>query len=225
MDENKIKEMVKSALLKPMSENINSKEYLSNRKQVKEEKNPIDTITMDVPLFIRMMEFAREDAKGDLDLHNIAEKAIALSTSGKVLNMADYDVITSSEINEQVDMKELEDTLKRLKKENPDKKIGYAFIKDSPKGYKISIDGKYTQESLKEAQSSSTGFLLKKVKEVMNAIATLHRNTSTNSEIPTTSKQGLLRAFDELSDMLSVIASNVEKAELDEKYSGRRCVR
>jgi hypothetical protein len=153
MDENKIKEMVKSALLKPMSENINSKEYLSNRKQVKEEKNPIDTITMDVPLFIRMMEFAREDAKGDLDLHNIAEKAIALSTSGKVLNMADYDVITSSEINEQVDMKELEDTLKRLKKENPDKKIGYAFIKDSPKGYKISIDGKYTQESLKEAES------------------------------------------------------------------------
>ena len=68
MDNNKIKEMVKSALLKPMSEKINSKEYLSNRKQVKEEKNPIDTITMDVPLFIRMMEFAREDAKSDLDL-------------------------------------------------------------------------------------------------------------------------------------------------------------
>ena len=50
----------------------------------------------------------------------------------------------------EVDMKELEDTLKRLKKENPGKKIGYAFVKDSPKGYKISIDGKYIQESLNE---------------------------------------------------------------------------
>jgi hypothetical protein len=102
MDKNKIKEMVKSALSKPMSEKIDSKEYLSNRKQVK------------------------------------------------------------------------------------------------------------------EAQSSSTGFLIKKVEEVMDAISTLHRNTSTNSEIPTTSKGGLLRAFDELSDMLGVIASNVEREGLDE---------
>jgi hypothetical protein len=106
MDKNKIKEIVKSALSKPMSEKINSKEYISNRKQVK------------------------------------------------------------------------------------------------------------------EAQSSSTGFLLKKVEEVIDAITTLHRNTSTNSEIPTTSKGGLLRAFDELSDMLEVIASNVEKAGLDETMFG-----
>ena len=106
MDKNKIKEMVKSALLKPMSENINSKEYLSNRKQVK------------------------------------------------------------------------------------------------------------------EVQSSSIGFLLKKVEEVMDAITTLHRNTSTNSEIPTTSKGGLLRAFDELSNMLEIIASNIEKEGLDETMFG-----
>jgi hypothetical protein len=127
--------------------------------------------------------------------------------------MADYDAITSSEINELVDMKELEDNLKRIKKENPGKKIGYAFIKDSPKGYKISIDGKYIQESLKENMDR---FLLKKVEEVIDAIATLHRNTSTNSEIPTTSKEGLLRAFDELSDMLETVASNIEREELDE---------
>jgi len=36
MDENKIREMIVSALLNPMPEKINSKEYVSNRKQVKE---------------------------------------------------------------------------------------------------------------------------------------------------------------------------------------------
>jgi hypothetical protein len=297
---------------------IDSYDYLAKRdaaikkaKSMKEEMNPVDVITMDVPLFIRMMEYAREDAKTDMDLHNVAEKAIALSTSGKVLNMADYSSIAGdmkplnedwgssdqaimnrsihkelgepkdmpmpfdskfesavesavdfywdeweeygsnrnglidhakkryymsyfpekfagfqkmfsenktteanksgfksgkefiniklknypkavAKINQligmigedkftmgmaewiwdffnnasfekpvneitkgkkalkEVDMKELEDTLKRLKKENPGKKIGYAFVKDSPKGYKISIDGKYIQESLNE---------------------------------------------------------------------------
>jgi hypothetical protein len=76
------------------------------------------------------------------------------------------------------------------------------------------------RKQVKEAQSSSTGFLLKKVEEVINAITTLHRNTSTNSEIPTTSKGGLLRAFDELSDMLEIIASNIEKEGLDETMFG-----
>lgn len=100
MDENKIKEMVKSALLKPMSEKIDSKEYISNRKQIKEEENPIDTITMDVPLFIRMMEFAREDAQSDLDLHDVAEKAISLSNNGKTLTMSDYETMFGGELNE-----------------------------------------------------------------------------------------------------------------------------
>lgn len=48
-----------------------------------------DTVQMDVPLFIRLMEYAREDAKTDMDLHDVAEKAIALSKKG-VLTMKDY---------------------------------------------------------------------------------------------------------------------------------------
>jgi hypothetical protein len=43
-------------------------------------------------------------------------------------------------------MDELQDTLKRVKKENPGKKVGYTFTKDAPKGYKISIDSKYINE-------------------------------------------------------------------------------
>lgn len=53
------------------------------------EAEEADTVRMDVPLFIRMMEFAREDAQSDMDLHDVAEKAIALSKKG-VLTMKDY---------------------------------------------------------------------------------------------------------------------------------------
>ena len=96
MDKNKIKEMIQLALSKPVPERINSKEYISKRKS----ENPIDTITMDVPLFIRMMEFAREDAKSDLDLHDVAEKAISLSNNGKTLTMSDYETMFGGELNE-----------------------------------------------------------------------------------------------------------------------------
>ena len=53
--------------------------------------NPKDTITLDVPLFIRLLEYAREDAKTDMDLHNVAERAINLSTEGECLGMQNYD--------------------------------------------------------------------------------------------------------------------------------------
>lgn len=52
--------------------------------------NKIDTITVDVPLFIRLLEYAREDAKTDMDLHDVAENATAMSSSGKTLCMKDY---------------------------------------------------------------------------------------------------------------------------------------
>jgi hypothetical protein len=34
--------------------------------------NPKDIIKLDVPLFIRLLEYAREDAKSDMDLHKVA---------------------------------------------------------------------------------------------------------------------------------------------------------
>lgn len=61
------------------------------------EENPIDSITMDVPLFIRMLEFAREDASTDMDLHDVAEKATALSAEGEILSMNNYEDIVGGE--------------------------------------------------------------------------------------------------------------------------------
>jgi hypothetical protein len=67
---------------------------------VEEETNPTDKITMDVPLFIRMLEYAREDAKTDMDLHDVTEKALALSTSGATLTMANYESIAGKSLDE-----------------------------------------------------------------------------------------------------------------------------
>jgi hypothetical protein len=64
-------------------------------------ENPIDAITMDVPLFIRMLEFAREDASTDMDLHDLAEKAIAMSAEGEVLSMDNYEDLVGAETSEE----------------------------------------------------------------------------------------------------------------------------
>jgi len=58
--------------------------------------NQRDTITLDVPLFIRLLEYAREDAQTDMDLHNVAENIIGLALSGKILTMQDYSMIVGS---------------------------------------------------------------------------------------------------------------------------------
>jgi hypothetical protein len=58
--------------------------------QIDEGNNPLDVIKMDIPLFIRMLEYAREDAKTDMDLHDVTERAINLASDGRVLTMKDY---------------------------------------------------------------------------------------------------------------------------------------
>ena len=71
--------------------------------------NPSDKVTVDIPLFIRLLEYAREDAKTDMDLHNVAEKAIAASETGKTLTMADYDslVVGNSEDQQMDEVKRM----------------------------------------------------------------------------------------------------------------------
>jgi hypothetical protein len=74
-DKQRIKEMVKKALMGP--------------------ENPIDTTTLDIPLLIRLLEYAKEDAQTDMDLHKVAENIISLSKEGKTLTMSDYNSIVS----------------------------------------------------------------------------------------------------------------------------------
>lgn len=55
--------------------------------------NPIDVVKLDTPLLIRLLEYAREDANTDMDLHNVAENLIKLSQTGQTLTMKDYNKI------------------------------------------------------------------------------------------------------------------------------------
>jgi hypothetical protein len=70
--------------------------------------NPKDTITVDVPLFIRLLEYAREDAQKDVDLHSLAENIIDLSEEGEVLTMDNYNAIVGTSEEEIAERKMLQ---------------------------------------------------------------------------------------------------------------------
>ena len=53
-------------------------------------ENEEDVIKTNVPLMIRLLEYAREESKKDVELHLVAEKLIALSEEGDVLTMEHY---------------------------------------------------------------------------------------------------------------------------------------
>jgi len=57
------------------------------------EEFSVNKITLDVPLFIRMLEYAKEDAKTDMDLHKVTENILNMSSDGKMLTMDNYDSI------------------------------------------------------------------------------------------------------------------------------------
>jgi hypothetical protein len=56
----------------------------------------IDTVTLDVPLLIRVFELVREDVKTDMDLHNLVERMLSIKDKG-VLTMDDYETISSAQ--------------------------------------------------------------------------------------------------------------------------------
>jgi hypothetical protein len=120
---------------------------------LEENEDPIDTITMDVPLFIRVLEYAREDAQADMDLHDLAEKAIAATKQQGLLQMDDYDMLVGEK--ESVD----EETLRREQ--------GLEESEFSPMSYaKKVINGKLSiEDAMKE-----TGFpytvLVKLIKDL-----------------------------------------------------------
>jgi hypothetical protein len=59
------------------------------------QSNEVDNVTLDIPLFIRLLEYAKEDAQTDMDLHKVAENITEMAQGGKTLTMDDYDAIVS----------------------------------------------------------------------------------------------------------------------------------
>jgi hypothetical protein len=84
------------------SEMIDAAYLWAGKGGLKEEINQPDVIKLNIPLFLRLLEYAKEDAKTDMDLHRVTENVVKLSQSGKTLLMADYNKIIGSteELNE-----------------------------------------------------------------------------------------------------------------------------
>ena len=60
-------------------------------------RNPKDIVKLDVPLLLCILEFAREDASSDEELHKIASNIVELSSVAGVLGMIDYEAILGGE--------------------------------------------------------------------------------------------------------------------------------
>jgi len=76
-------------------------DWNEEKKQVKEEADAKDVVSMDIPLLIRVLEFIREDVKTDMDLHRVVENLIDLRTEG-VLSMDHYDNVVKINMKEEV---------------------------------------------------------------------------------------------------------------------------
>ena len=56
-----------------------------------------DVLSFTVPLLIRIMEYSKEDAETDMDLHVATENMLRLGADGATLTMDDYDEIVGGE--------------------------------------------------------------------------------------------------------------------------------
>ncbi len=107
--------------------------------------NPTDKITCDVPLLIRLLEYAREDAKTDMDLHNVTERLIALSAEGRTLSMQDYDAIVGSANNSMQEAKGLSKRVKVVSGPHSGKtgwirEVKHGAFKGAQKTYFVDLD-------------------------------------------------------------------------------------
>ena len=94
--------------------------FKSFKQGVAEETNPTDTVEMDVPLLIRALEYAREDAKDDMDLHRVVERMIDAAKAGKPLNMDDYNRVFGAK-------EEVTEGLTRIYSDQAPKLLGLSF--------------------------------------------------------------------------------------------------
>jgi hypothetical protein len=97
-------------------------DWNEEKKPVKEEADAKDTVTMDIPLLIRVLEYAREDAKTDMDLHKVVENLINMRGEG-ALSMDMYNKIVA--IKEEIErIDELKSTTLQSYKTAAHKSLG-----------------------------------------------------------------------------------------------------
>jgi len=101
-----------------------------------------DVATLNIPLLLRLLEFAREDAKTDMDLHHLVERIVEKSKETGVLSMDVYNYLVSNDVLSSSSKKVEEASIKALsaveKKMHPDIKVGMrVVVKDPSISYKV----------------------------------------------------------------------------------------
>ena len=87
---------------KKLSPSVRSAAKKHSRFALNSELTGADSVTLDIPLFIRLLEYAREDAQSDADLHSLVERAIQLSGSESVLSMDDYPALVNNSSDDSI---------------------------------------------------------------------------------------------------------------------------
>jgi len=101
-DADNLPEWVQSKITKALDYLDTARDYIKS--EFNEDVDAgVDTLTMGIPLFIRMLEYAREEAQTDADLHHVTKKMMDM---GGNVTMDDYDEIMSSVGGEESEMDE-----------------------------------------------------------------------------------------------------------------------
>jgi len=101
-DSDNLPEWVQSKITKALDYLDTARDYVKSEFNEAVEGGE-DSLTMGVPLFIRMLEFAREEARTDADLHHVTKKMLDM---GGNVTMDDYEEIMSSVSGEESEMGE-----------------------------------------------------------------------------------------------------------------------
>ena len=130
---------------------------------LKERVDKKDTVTLDIPLLIRIMELAREDIKTDMDLHRVVEKLINIRNKG-MLTMKDYNYI--SKIHEEVMSQVSPEVIEEAKKDPC--WTGYQMVGMKKKGGRP-VPNCVPEEVEPIDEITTTGYHAAAVKSRMNA--------------------------------------------------------
>jgi acyl carrier protein phosphodiesterase len=155
-----------------------------------------DSVILDIPLLIRIMELAREDIKTDMDLHRVVEKLINIRNKG-MLTMKDYNYIAkiheevmsqvSQEVIDEVSLGDYkEKATQQVKELKPHTKGEYSgiakrMLQRREKGLKMASTREEVE--LDEVSKSTLGKYVNKARsDRMDALHSSYRNADDNYE-------------------------------------------
>jgi hypothetical protein len=84
----------------PVQESLNIERMLEAHLEADAKKmaDPVDHVSVDIPLLIRLFELLREGVKSDVEVHDIVERMLSIKEKG-ILTMDDYATIAGGNIS------------------------------------------------------------------------------------------------------------------------------